>query len=226
MSNSSGRQPWLQQVTILFNHSQSYILLKVFSSRDHVSQKVINYCFYYIINVTGASRSCFECCYTRRDVFYSFIFSFSLSNRGPPQEEALVPTNSNVQRPHPPPTRTQGPNRLSLRYPLQLSPWSSPCPPRQPCHSTQQQHSSLPPSLNATHSLCLCAWVRPLNATMLPQQLPSLPALEVKFLTLNQLHKKKTQLQRFVRGKETRWQLTLSEAGRLPNPLVALLNLS
>lgn len=84
---------------------------------------------------------------------YLFTFSLSPSNRGPPQEEAPALTNSNVQHPHPPPTRTQGPSKLSLRYPHQLSPWSSPCPPRQLCRSMQQQHSSLPPSLNATHSL-------------------------------------------------------------------------
>lgn len=133
-----------------------------------------------------------ECChpfplYMMRHIYF---LSLSLSNRGPPQEEAPAPTNSNVQRPHPPPTRTQGPSRLSLHYPHQLSPWSSPCPPRQLCRSTQQ-HSSLPPSLNATHSFCLCARAHPLNATTLPQQqLPSLRALEVKFLILYQLHKR------------------------------------
>lgn len=124
--------------------------------------------------------------------FIYFSPFLSLLNRGPLQEEAPALTNLNVQHPHPPPTRTQGRNRPSLHYPPQLSPWSNPCPPRQLCRSTQQQHSSsLPPSLNTTHSLCLCTWVRPLNATMLPQQqLPSLPALEVKFLTLYQLHKR------------------------------------
>lgn len=88
--------------------------------------------------------------------FIYFSPFLSLLNRGPLQEEAPAPTNSNVQHPHPPPTRTQGRNRLSLHYPPQLSPWSSPCPPRQLCRSTQQQHSSsLPPSLNTTHSLSL-----------------------------------------------------------------------
>lgn len=114
----------------------------------------------------------------------TFIFLFLISNRGPPQEEAPAPTNSSDQRHHLPPTHTQGPSRLSLRYPHQRSPWSSPCRPRQLCHSMQlQQHSSLPPSLNATHLFRLCTPVHPLNATMLQQQqLRLLPAVEVKFL--------------------------------------------
>lgn len=78
----------------------------------------------------------------------------SLSNRGPLPEGAPVLTNSSVRRPHPPPTRTREPSRSSLHSPRQLSPWSSPCPLRQLCRSTQQ-HSSLPPSLNATQSLSL-----------------------------------------------------------------------
>ncbi len=151
--------------------------------------------------------------------FLSLSLSLSLANRGPPQEEAPAPTNSNVQRPRPPPTRTQGPSRLSLRYPHQLSPWSSPCPPRQLCRSTQQQHSSLPPSLNATHSLCLCAWARPLNATTLPQQqLPSLPALEVKFLTLYQLHKRSSfksfRGERNKTAAHPRWSLPPAKSTR------------
>lgn len=130
-----------------------------------------------------------SCILQEMQYLFMYFLSLSLSNRGPPQEEAPALTNSNVRHPHPPPTRTQGPSSLSLRYPHQPSPWFSPCPPRQLCRSTQ--HSSLPPSLNATHSLCLCAWARPLNATTLPQQqLPSLTALEVKFLTLYQLHER------------------------------------
>lgn len=139
----------------------------------------------------GFECHCLIALYKMRDIYLCLSLSLSFSNRGPPQEEAPAPTNSNVQHPHPPPTRTQGPSRLSPHSPHQLSPWSSPCRPRHLFRSTQQ-HSSLPPSLNATHSLLsFCAWVRPLNATTLPQQqLPSLPALEVKFLTLYQLHKR------------------------------------
>lgn len=116
------------------------------------------------------------------------VFSSHLAffNRGPPQEEAPAQTSSNVPHPHPPRTHTQGRCSLSHRSLHHPSPWSSPCPPQQRCHSMPQepqQHSSLPPSLNATRSnLC---WARHLNATMLLQkQLPLLPALEVKFLTL------------------------------------------
>lgn len=139
---------------------------------------------------------------------YLQCFFLSLTNSGLHREEAPVLTNSNVQLPHPHPTRTQGPSSLSLHSPHQLSPWFSQCPPQQPCHSTQQQlhhHSSLPLSLNAIHGFCFCAWLCALNATMLPQQLPSLPALEVKFLTLNKVHKRRSF--RGSRGKRKRNKL-------------------
>lgn len=130
-----------------------------------------------------------------------FISSLSLSqNRGPRQEEATAPTNSNVRRPHPPPTRTRGPSRFSLRYPRyprQPSPWSSPCPPRRRCLSMQRRR--LPPSLSA--SLRLCGVSAP-NATMLPQlQLPPLPVLEVESLTLYQL-RKRSGFKMSSRGKQ------------------------
>lgn len=92
--------------------------------------------------------------YKLSDVYFLFL---SLSIRGPPQDGAPVLTNSNVQHPRLPQTRTQGPCRLSLHSPRQLSPWSSPCPLQQLWRITQQ-HSSLLPSLNATQSLCLCMW--------------------------------------------------------------------
>lgn len=155
--------------------------------------------------------------------FFFLSFSLCLSYRGPPQEEAPALTNSNVQHPRPPPTRTQGPSSLSLRYPHQPSPWFSPCPPRQLCRSTQ--HSSLPPSLNATPqslSLRVSAPTECHDATATAASIINSSGSEVSYSLPTP---QKNQLQKFSRGEKRR-QRTLSEASRLPNPRVALLNFS
>lgn len=153
-------------------------------------------------------------CFVVFNWVHLLCFSLSLTNSGLHREEAPVLINSNVQLPHPHPTHTQGPSSLSLHSPLQPSPWFSQCPPQQPCHSTQQlhhHHSSLPLSLNAIHGFC--AWLCAMNATMLPQQLPSLPAVEVKFLTLNKVHKRRSF--RGSRGKRNKSALVMVAASQI-----------
>lgn len=152
----------------------------------------------------------------------------SLLNRGPLQEEAPALTNSNVRHPHLPPTRTQGPSRLSLHYPHQLSPWSSPCPPRQLCRSMRRRwqrrrsSSSLPPSLNTTHSLSSLHVSAPDECHDATATAASIITSSGSFLLFtNSTNEAASEV---LEGKETKWWL--SEAGCLPNPHVALLNFS
>lgn len=137
----------------------------------------------------------------KQSVFIRFFLL--LSNSGLPQEEAPALTNSNVQHPHPPPTHTQGPNRLSLRYPRQLNPWSNPCPPRQPCHSTHQQRSSsLPPSLKATHTQSLSLRVSAPTECHDANAAASIITSSGSEVSYSVPTQQKTQLQKFWREKK------------------------